>query len=349
LNTVLRLNRNEYFFHHPEEVSRLLEDGDAFEGRRYTPPEVASAFHTELAHALGLPQTSERASLCLFHGAEDALLKILLWKAPRLGNVVLPSFSWSNYASLAEGLGLAAESFPVNVGSRGFSYDLDALDALLSGAPKPRLVLLATPNNPTGHALSLEAVVSLVEKHPKHTFVVDAVYDAFSASLFSLPQCHANVFVLGSMSKFFGLPGLRLGFGVGLFPRSFTLALGFNPYALKIARAALQRRAHYQANWDAMQEQANLLFQQTRDSPDCSFAFTPFETRASFFLVRLEARLSERQFDTLVGQSGVLPKAFEHEGKRYLRFGLGPADVCARIAVFLGAFSKMADGPRGAP
>lgn len=343
MKTVLRLNRNEYFFQHPEAVTELLAAGDPSKGRQYTPASVMHRFQAELENALGLAQPQgSQASLCLFHGAEDALLKLLLWKSPHVGGLVLPHFSWSNYTALAEGLSIKTETFPVTESEHAFSSNLGALHGLLSQANSPRLVLLATPNNPTGHALNLEEAGTLARRHPAHTFVLDAVYESLPSTVFTLPLAHENVFVLGSLSKFFGLPGLRIGFGVGRFPKAFQLALGFNPAALQVAQTALACRAEYQENWHTMRQEARALFSTWEHSPAQKRAFSLFETQASFFLVRLHQPLSDVEFSSIVEETGALPKTFEHEGQPYLRFGLGPKPVCARIANFLDAVATRA-------
>ena len=85
---------------------------DPAHARRYTPAGVDDAFADALAARLGL-SVAARERLCLFHGAEDALLKILLRRGGSLGGVVLPDFSWSHYGALSRGLGLRVETFPV--------------------------------------------------------------------------------------------------------------------------------------------------------------------------------------------------------------------------------------------
>jgi histidinol-phosphate aminotransferase len=343
----LRLNRNEYFFHHAEGVASLLAEGDACEGRRYALPGDAAHFRAALALALGVepgPRGKGEPGVCLFHGAEDALLKIMLWRAASTSRVILPDFSWNTYAQLAQGLDLSVETFPVLTsgdaeGNLGFSYDLASLDAMLAHIDEVALVILATPNNPTGHVVPAADLLRLVARHPRHAFVLDAVYDAFPSSLATLASSCPNVTVLGSMSKFFGLPGLRLGYGVGLFPDAFHLPLGFNPYALRVAAAALEARSHYALNWTTLRAEANLLREAL--APVSPGAFVVCETHASFLLVRLEFEPDDALYERLAHESGAMPKAFAHGGRRYLRWGLGPAEVCARIADYMRRLSAM--------
>lgn len=80
----------------------------------------------------------------------------------------------------------------------------------------PRLVFLCNPNNPTGAALPPETIAGWARQHPRSLFVVDESYLPFAPGLGSArTDSRENVLVLRSMTKDFGLAGLRLGYAVG--------------------------------------------------------------------------------------------------------------------------------------
>ncbi len=98
-----------------------------------------------------------------------------------------------------------------------FTLDLaDARDAVLEH--RPSVVLLPSPNNPTGTALSPEAVTTLCEAAADHDgiIVVDEAYGEFRragtpSALELLPE-HRNLVVTRTMSKAFALAGARVGY-----------------------------------------------------------------------------------------------------------------------------------------
>jgi threonine-phosphate decarboxylase len=91
--------------------------------------------------------------------------------------------------------------------------DMIAHDLAVMGA---RLVFLCSPNNPTGVIFPLEALARLARRHPAALFVVDEAYQPFAARHGSALDLAAdNVLVLRSMTKDFGLAGVRLGYAVG--------------------------------------------------------------------------------------------------------------------------------------
>ena len=96
-----------------------------------------------------------------------------------------------------------------------FSLDLDAARELIVET-KPSVVLLPSPNNPTGTALPPEAVSMLCEAAGDGIVVVDEAYGEFrrsgTPSALELLPGHRNLVVSRTMSKAFALAGARLGY-----------------------------------------------------------------------------------------------------------------------------------------
>jgi threonine-phosphate decarboxylase len=117
---------------------------------------------------------------------------------------------------------------------------------------RPQVVFLCNPNNPTGVALPPGVIAACARQHPRALFVVDEAYLPFAAGLVSALELSAeNVLVLRSLTKDFGLAGLRLGCAVG--PESLIAPLrqaqppwSVNALAQAAGVAALREPAHRQ-------------------------------------------------------------------------------------------------------
>ncbi|HEU4810888.1 MAG TPA: histidinol-phosphate transaminase [Nocardioides sp.] len=96
-----------------------------------------------------------------------------------------------------------------------FSLDLDRARAFIR-EHRPSVVLLPSPNNPTGTALPPEAVSSLCQAAGDAVVVVDEAYGEFrrtgTPSALELLPSHRNLVVTRTMSKAFALAGARLGY-----------------------------------------------------------------------------------------------------------------------------------------
>jgi histidinol-phosphate aminotransferase len=125
-----------------------------------------------------------------------------------------PSFSM--YPHLAAASGARAIEVPLTGEAE---HDLDAIAAEVTVAT--RLVVVCNPNNPTGTALALESIETFLAKIPAHVCVIlDEAYVEFSLTVgdpfSSLPllRRHANLVILRTFSKVYGLAGLRVGYAL---------------------------------------------------------------------------------------------------------------------------------------
>lgn len=132
----------------------------------------------------------------------DMLVKTLLDP----GDLVLhPSPSYGMYPHYA--LANAASVDDVELDA---DFDLEAHPFV---ERNPELVVLCSPNNPTGNALNAEAIRALLEADPERPVIVDEAYAEFGDHdwLARVPD-FANLIVVRTLSKAFGLAGLRLGY-----------------------------------------------------------------------------------------------------------------------------------------
>ena len=106
---------------------------------------------------------------------------------------------------------LEANSANVRTHDLGENFKISTAD--IDGLSKTDVVILASPNNPTGHLFDDSEIERLLEA--AHAVLVDETYIDFSSSAGWLSKRPNNLFVYISFSKSFGLAGLRAGFLVG--------------------------------------------------------------------------------------------------------------------------------------
>ncbi len=112
-------------------------------------------------------------------------------------------------------LGLKLQGVPLDTAHR---HDLVAMRAAVT--PQTSLVYVCNPNNPTGTAVSRDALEGFVRSVPSATIVVvdeayiDFVEDPAVGSAIALTQKVPNLLVLRTFSKIHGLAGLRIGYSV---------------------------------------------------------------------------------------------------------------------------------------
>ena len=131
-------------------------------------------------------------------------------------NIVFAWRSFEAYPWIATVAGAEARRIPNRA---DHTHDLDAMLAAID--ERTRIVILCTPNNPTGTAITTADFESFMERVPAHVLVIlDEAYAEFSrdpAIVCGKKQkgIYPNLVILRTFSKAYGLAGLRIGYGIG--------------------------------------------------------------------------------------------------------------------------------------
>ncbi|KAG6841626.1 hypothetical protein C0991_009051 [Blastosporella zonata] len=155
-------------------------------------------------------------------------------------------------------------------GEKGrFSVKVDEIKKAVDADPSIRLIFLCSPGNPTGTLLSLSAIRSILE-YPGFTgiVVVDEAYIDFGVpenSAASLISEFANLVVMQTLSKGFGLAAIRLGIALAQPPLIQVLTNTKAPYNISTPTAALALSALSPASLARSQSKIESLLQGRTD------------------------------------------------------------------------------------
>lgn len=149
--------------------------------------------------------------------------------------------SYTGYDRAARAGGRTRHSLPLT--SPHFDVDGDALER---SCCVDSVVVLGHPNNPTGRILSEETIARCAERHPRTQFIIDESFLEFvrqDTSCFTTAR--PNVVVVRSMTKFYAIPGLRLGYALAAPETAAGLRdqlpeWPVNAIALEVGRRCLQ-------------------------------------------------------------------------------------------------------------
>lgn len=337
-DSIVSLNRNEYFFdHHPQVIRALIPAYEEYGISCYAKPEELQQLKKELAMRLNV----DCNRLMLAHGAEDVFVKLLCYFRSQFDTVIVEDFSWTNYLHFAQGFSYQVVSVPSRQTDTSFLFPLDSFQSCLN-QQKPSVVFITSPNNPTGHSISTADFCDMAAMFPQHLFILDSVYNHIFLPDYNRIFQMKNVIFIGSFSKFFGMPGLRLGYAVGSLPQAFQLNLGLQPSAIRAARCALEHIDWYDKNRQEM-----LDFNKTLHSNQSYTRVKIFKSDAPFFLAQIPA-LTLAQESMLENEAGIRPKFIQPENQNhhqqsqqnhcsgyFARFGLGPCSLRQKVVSYL--------------
>jgi histidinol-phosphate aminotransferase len=177
---------------------------------RYPDP-TSARLRARLADRYGVP--AQR--IAIGNGSCDILLAAGQALLEPGAEIVYAWPSFSVYPHLAAASGATAIRVPLDERSR---HNLDAMATEVTAAT--RLVVVCNPNNPTSTALPLRDVEAFLQRVPRHVCVIlDEAYCEFNllddpdASI-ELLNRHANLVLLRTFSKVYGMAALRVGFAL---------------------------------------------------------------------------------------------------------------------------------------
>ena len=197
----IKLNTNENPYPPPPEIRQAIDEVLERGLQRYPDP-MANSFRLRAAEILKLP--GKDWILC-GNGSDD-ILTICTRAFVGPGELLrLPYPSYILYRSLAQLQGARWEEVK-------FNPDWSLPVAFGSPAEGLKLVFLPNPNSPTGTMISREAILGFAERLPCPLLIDEAYVDFADFSCMDLVAKNEKIMVSRSLSKSYGLAGLRFGY-----------------------------------------------------------------------------------------------------------------------------------------
>jgi len=211
----------------------------------------------------------------------------------------------------------AATNLPVpNTAAHG--HDLDAMTAAITD--RTRIVLVCNPNNPTGTVVRRAELERFVDRVPDNVvLVIDEAYREFVTDpevpdALKLFGDRPNVVVVRTMSKAWGLAGLRVGWAVAAPDVADALRKVVTPFSTNAVAQAAARAALRAA--DEMQRRVSKVVAERERVHKALLALVPGvpDSQSNFIWLPLGDRAAE--FATACERRGVIVRAFQGEGVR---------------------------------
>lgn len=191
----------------PPAAARVLREAAAFTFTRYPEPYADS-----LKDALATYCEVERANVVTGCGSDDVLDSAVRAFAPPGSRLATCDPSFVVVPSLARLNGVECVRVAF---TDDFDIDVDAMRAVGGGERGASVIYLCSPNNPTGTEIGRDTVARLADAVDALVIVDEAYAEFTDRSCIELARTRRNVLVVRTLSKAFGMAGLRVGYGVG--------------------------------------------------------------------------------------------------------------------------------------
>ncbi len=315
-----------------DEAIKAIKEGKT----KYTAPlgifELRSAVANYLSKKRGVKISPQMVGI--MPSAKIALYLAMTALLKPGDEVIYPDPGFPTYVNIAEFLGCEPKPVPL-VEKNNFNFDLDVFSSLLSS--KTKLIILNSPNNPTGSVIpqkNLKIISDLIKKYNcwvlSDEIYSELLYDKCKyPSIYSIKGMPERTLLVHGFSKTYSMTGWRLGYLI--FPKKFELvvdnlsvnsfacAADFTQYAGIMAINKAEKPA--QKMVQEFEKRRNFIVSALNEIPGISCqmpkgAFYVFPNIKSFGLN------SQKMADYLLDKAGValLPgTAFGKYGEGYLR------------------------------
>jgi histidinol-phosphate aminotransferase len=170
-------------------------------------------YQYEVKVKLGLLKGVNHASIFLGNGSDEPIdLLIKAFCEPKEDNILImpPTYGMYKVCADIQNVGVQVATL-----TEDFEIDLDNVFDAINAATK--IVWVCSPNNPSGNLVSKAAIFQILKAFPDKIIVVDEAYIDFADSVSFIDSLndYDNLVVLQTMSKAWGMAGLRLGMAFG--------------------------------------------------------------------------------------------------------------------------------------
>lgn len=218
--SVIHLEIGEPDFPTPPHIieagKRAMDEGYTKYGPTAGLPELRESIARYISRTRGL--TVDPAGICVVPGAKPIMFFTMLALIEPGDEVIYPDPGFPIYESMIRYTGGVPVPIPL-VESRGFSFDLDVFRSKLSD--KTRMVILNSPENPTGGTIPPEDMAQIAAMLRDRDVMVlsDEIYtrlcyDTQPVSIATFEGMQEKTIILDGFSKTYSMTGWRLGYGV---------------------------------------------------------------------------------------------------------------------------------------
>ena len=326
-------------------AKRALDQG----WTHYGPPAGIPELRQAVAEDVSLRRriSVDPAEVVITPGAKPIMFYAILALAGPGDEVLYPDPGFPIYSSMSNFVGATPVPYATPE-ERGFDIDVNEIMGKISG--RTRLMILNSPNNPTGGMISRAGMETLVEALKDRDVMVlsDEIYSRLiyggePVSPAAFPELRDRVIILDGFSKTYAMTGWRLGYGVmrrDLAQQIALLMINSNSCTASFTQmAGVEALRGDQSSVTAMLERFHERREVIVDGLNHIRGFHCQKPQGAFYAfpnIRETGKSSRELADALLNEAGVAclsGTAFGQQGEGYLRFSFANSVENIRIAL----------------
>ncbi len=322
IDMIAKLDSNENPYGCSVSVQEAL---GAFDRFHYYPDAQAARLRDRIAiYADVKPE-----SIIVGNGSDELIDLVLIAVLETGDEVIIPEPTFGVYRARTELFGGVSRVVP-----RSESFDLDMPAMLEAVNERTKVAFLTNPNNPTGNLAPTSEIVSMLNTGVL-VIVDEAYYEFCGKTIMPLTHEYDNLIVLRTFSKWAGLAGMRIGYGVfpkGLAEQLWKVKPPFNvsAAAMLAAEASLDDLEYLHVSINRIRNETRRL---TRMLGTVEYLKT-FPSVANFVFCEV-TRGDAHDVHQRLADRGIMVRSYGGTLRQYLRFSSGRPEDTNRLMTAL--------------
>ena len=297
---VISLSLGEPDFATPDAIKAAAHAAIDADYSHYGPvpgfPELREAIAQSINGQMGIAHCPlyDKDDIIVSVGAKQAISNVILALINPGDEVITPTPCWVSYSELVK----LAEGVPVAVPTTlETEYKMTASQLEAAITPKTKMLIICSPNNPTGSVYThdeLEAIVAVLERHPQVFVISDEIYanilyTGHHESMAQFASVRERVIPINGVSKAYAMTGYRIGWMASTNHELIAAVKKLQGQEITCATTVAQKAAEaaYRGSQDCVEQmrrifehRRNVMLALLRDIPGIRIA----EPQGAFYL-----------------------------------------------------------------
>lgn len=227
-------------------AKKAIDDGYTYYTSNYGIEPLREAIAKKFNKDNGL--NMEISDIIVAVGANQAVSIAMTAMLDPGDEVLVPNPSWLHYFYCAELCGAKTVSYPL-LEENEFNVQIEDIEHLIT--PKTKMIIVNSPNNPTGSVLTIESLEKIAKIAKENNLIVlsDEIYEKLlydgskHTSIASLPGMEERTIIINGVSKAYAMTGWRIGFVASKNPEFISAMIRVLQYTVTCAASVSQYAA----------------------------------------------------------------------------------------------------------
>lgn len=326
----IKLNQNENPYDFPDDLKQ--EIFRRFRTRQWSryPDFVPDALQHRLAEFAGW----KKDGVLVGNGSNELLQATLMVLIKNRTHVAIPAPTFTVYRLISNVLGAKVVDVPLNA---DMTYDVDALISK-SRESDAGVLIINTPNNPTGAVLRGDGLQRILEGFSGHVLLDEAYYEFWGHTGLEFLERYPRLIITRTFSKAMGMASLRVGYllahpDLAAQISKAKLPYNVNQFSLTAAEVALENIDRFRPAIEAVMKERERLGRELSRMPGVKV----YPSEANFFLVEVPVE-PRAIFDDLYSKGILIRDVSSYPTlSKCLRVSVGAPDENNRLLSALNA------------